>query len=220
MGGVVTTLETTGQFTALNQKIMACTLCTLAKTRNRAVPGEGHDHAEIMFVGEAPGSNEDQQGRPFVGRAGQFLDQLIDSVGLHRQDVFITNVVKCRPPNNRDPMPFELATCLPYLEQQIELIDPRVVVTLGRHSLGTFFPGELISRAHGTVRKKGERHFFAMYHPAAALHKERYRQTIMDDMRKLGQWLQSTREVQAVLDIPDQVLPDGEHHNGTQLSLF
>ncbi|HEV3312763.1 MAG TPA: uracil-DNA glycosylase, partial [Chloroflexota bacterium] len=117
-------------FLELNGEITTCTLCDLAKTRTNAVPGEGATHAEVMFIGEGPGFNEDQQGRPFVGRAGQFLDQLIQLIELRRSDVFITNVVKCRPPQNRDPLPYELAACLPYLERQIELINPRVIVTL------------------------------------------------------------------------------------------
>jgi uracil-DNA glycosylase family 4 len=206
-------------FQDLNQQVSTCTLCDLSKTRNRAVPGEGDHHAEVMFIGEGPGSNEDQQGRPFVGRAGQFLNQLIDLIELRRPDVYITNVVKCRPPDNRDPLPFELAACLPYLQRQIELIEPRVIVTLGRYSLGTFFPGDLISRVHGTVRVKDNRHFFPMYHPAAALHQERYKQTIIDDMKKLGQWLVATRAEQSKLaDGGEQA--DAAEDDQTQLSLF
>lgn len=188
-------------FGSLNQEIATCPLCDLANGRTRAVPGEGDENAEVMFIGEGPGYHEDQQGRPFVGRAGQFLDSLIELIGLRREDVYITNVVKCRPPGNRDPLPSELAACHPYLMRQITLVNPRVIVTLGRHSLGTFFPGESISRVHGTLRKKADRNYFAMYHPAAALHQERYRQTIIDDMKKLGAWLVLSRESQSQLDL-------------------
>ena len=152
-----------------------------------------------MFIGEGPGQNEDRLGRPFVGRAGQFLDQLIELIGLRRPDVYITNVVKCRPPGNRDPLPGELEACLPYLKHQIALIDPRIIVTLGRYSLGTFFPATPISRIHGEVREHEGRFFFPMYHPAAALHQERYRAVIIEDMRKLGAWLEELRTAQVSL---------------------
>jgi uracil-DNA glycosylase family 4 len=178
------------QIEALNREIMVCTLCDLSQSRTHAVPGEGSLNTEIMFVGEAPGFNEDKQGRPFVGQAGKFLNELLAEAGLRREDVFITNVVKCRPPNNRDPLPFELHACRPYLERQIALINPRVIVTLGRYSLGTFFPGDMISRVHGMLREKDGRYYYAMYHPAAALHQESLRQTLINDMRKLGRYLQ------------------------------
>jgi DNA polymerase len=167
-----------------------------------------------MLVGEAPGFNEDKQGRPFVGAAGKFLDQvLLPLAGLKRSEVYITNVVKHRPPNNRDPMPDELAACLPYLTRQIELINPRVVVTLGRFSLGTFFPGEMISRVHGQVRSRDGRYFFPLYHPAAALHQDRLRQTLEEDMRKLGAFLQEHAD-EPVTDAPP------ETDDPEQLSLF
>lgn len=185
--------ESDGDFDLLEDEVATCVLCDLSKTRTRAVPGEGNRQAEVMFIGEGPGHNEDRQGRPFVGRAGQFLDQLIDLIGLRRPDVYITNVVKCRPPNNRDPLPYELKACFPYLQRQIRLIDPDVVVTLGRYSLGTFFPSDPIARVHGAPRERNGRVFFPMYHPAAALHQERYRQIIVEDMRKLGRWLEAKR---------------------------
>jgi DNA polymerase len=172
-----------------------------------------------MFIGEGPGFHEDQQGRPFVGRAGQFLDQLIELIGLRRSDVYITNVVKCRPPENRDPMPTELLACRPFLMRQIELINPRVIVTLGRYSLGTFLPNDTISRVHGTVREAQGRTFFPMYHPAAALHQEKYRQTIVDDMKALGRWLEATDPARAPVEtsgVADKQ-PDDEQ---TQLALF
>jgi DNA polymerase len=174
----------------LDQDIRACTRCDLYRSATNAVPGEGPADAQIMFVGEGPGFNEDKQGRPFVGAAGKFLDELLGIAGLKRADVFITNVVKHRPPENRDPAADELLACRPWLEQQIELINPRLIVTLGRFSLGTFFPGSKISAVHGQIQRVDGRYFFAMYHPAAALHQERLRQTLIDDMKKLGEFLQ------------------------------
>ena len=156
-------------------EVRACTQCRLHETRTRAVPGEGDPDTEVVFVGEGPGFNEDREGRPFVGRAGGMLVRLLGSVGWQREDVFITNVVKCRPPDNRDPEPDEIAACAPYLQRQLEVLDPALIVTLGRHSLGRFMPGERISQAHGTVRPidpaTGAPNAlgFALYHPAAAL---------------------------------------------------
>src|SRR5262249_16956753 len=141
----------------------------------QAVPGEGDPDTEVVFVGEGPGFNEDKQGRPFVGRAGDLLVKLLGTIGWQRQDVFITNVVKCRPPDNRDPQPDETAAGAPFLRRQVEVLDPAVVVTLGRYSMGTFMPGARISQAHGTVRPvdpatgASSAMVFAMYHPAAAL---------------------------------------------------
>src|SRR5690349_17067841 len=128
-----------GSLKELEGQVKVCQLCKLAKTRTNAVPGEGDRHAEVMFIGEGPGYHEDKQGRPFVGPAGQFLNELLSIAGLDRQTAYITNVVKCRPPNNRDPEPDEKAACAPYLERQMALINPRVIVTLGRHSMARFF---------------------------------------------------------------------------------
>lgn len=176
-------------FTELNGKIVKCDACRLCKQRKRAVPGEGREDADIMFIGEAPGWHEDQQGRPFVGPAGQFLDELLQSIGLKRSDVYIANVVKCRPPSNRDPLPDEIEACRKWLDQQIEVIKPKVIVTLGRHSMARFFPGATISRVHGTGRRGDGMAYFAMYHPAAALHQGSLRATIMEDMLKLPAFL-------------------------------
>jgi uracil-DNA glycosylase family 4 len=160
---------------AIAAEVRVCTKCRLHETRTRAVPGEGDPETEVVFVGEGPGFNEDREGRPFIGRAGDLLVKLLASIGWRREDVFITNVVKCRPPDNRDPQPDEIAACAPYLRRQLEVLDPAVVVTLGRFSMATFMPGARISQAHGTVRPvdpatgAGSALVFAMYHPAAAL---------------------------------------------------
>ena len=176
---------------AIAAEVRGCTRCRLHEQRNVAVPGEGNASTEVVFVGEGPGFNEDRQGRPFVGQAGSFLNELLGSVGWQRDDVFITNIVKCRPPGNRDPEPDEVAACSSYLRRQLEVLDPALVVTLGRHSLASFMPGARISQAHGTTRPvdptAGTRgaHVFAMYHPAAALHQPAYRSAIEEDFAKL-----------------------------------
>lgn len=169
----------------LYREITACQRCALYKTATRAVPGEGPDDARLMFIGEAPGFHEDQQGRPFVGAAGQFLEELLAAINLKRHQVYIANVVKHRPPGNRDPMPGEIAACRPWLDQQIALIKPKMIVTLGRHSMEKFFPGKSISRIHGTGYEKDGVMYFAMYHPAAALHQQSLRQAIEADMLKI-----------------------------------
>jgi uracil-DNA glycosylase family 4 len=169
----------------LYETIARCPDCDLARTRTRAVPGEGPADARIMFIGEGPGFHEDKSGRPFVGAAGQFLDKLLASIGLARSEVYITNVVKCRPPNNRDPLPGEIAACRKYLDRQIALIRPRVIVTLGRFSMSRWFPGESISRIHGQPRVIDGVTVVPMFHPAAALHQERYRALIEADFKKL-----------------------------------
>ncbi|MES2208843.1 MAG: uracil-DNA glycosylase [Chloroflexota bacterium] len=156
-------------------EVTTCTRCRLHVARTRAVPGEGHPDTEVVFVGEGPGMNEDRAGRPFVGRAGDLLVRFLGMIGWKREEVFITNVVKCRPPDNRDPEPDEIAACLPYLQRQLEVIDPALVVTLGRHSMARFIPGAKISQVHGTSHEidralgAGDAMVYAMYHPAAAL---------------------------------------------------
>ncbi len=173
----------------LYREIAACQRCGLYKAATRAVPGEGPDDAKLMFIGEGPGYHEDQQGRPFVGAAGQLLESLLASIGLKRDQVYIANVVKHRPPNNRDPLPGEVAACRPWLEQQLSVIKPRIVVTLGRHSMEMFFPGKSISKIHGTAVKKDGVVYFAMYHPAAALHQQSLRQDVEADMLKIKPFL-------------------------------
>lgn len=177
------------QLQQVASEVVVCPKCELARTRTRAVPGEGNSAARVMLIGEGPGWHEDQQGRPFVGAAGKFLNELLELAGLKREDVFITNVVKCRPPGNRDPLPDEIAACKPYLDRQIGAIDPDVVVTLGRHSMSRWFPGEKISKIHGQPRKDGGRLIVPMYHPAAALHQGALKAIIEEDFAKLPKYL-------------------------------
>jgi DNA polymerase len=183
---------------ALNAEISSCHACPLGATRTRAVPGEGPVDAEIMFIGEAPGYYEDQQGRPFVGAAGQFLEQLLGSIGLKRTDVFIANVIKSRPPNNRDPLPEEIGACAPWLTQQLDIVRPHLIVTLGRYSMARFLPGTAISRAHGQPRKVNNQWIVPMYHPAAALHQGSLRRTIEDDFKKIPAFLEQARRESVV----------------------
>ncbi len=166
-------------------QVLSCTKCVLAETRTQAVPGAGSSSAAVMFIGEGPGKNEDEQGLPFIGRAGKLLDSLLEQVPLLRDDVYITNVVKCRPPGNRDPEPDEVAACLPYLQAQIELIDPRVIVTLGRHSMLRFYPQGKISNDHGRIINIGKRVLLPVYHPAAALRNPRLNETLKQDMKRI-----------------------------------
>ncbi len=176
---------------AIAREVRGCTNCRLHQTRTLAVPGEGSPDTEVVFVGEGPGFNEDRQGRPFVGRAGALLGKFLGSLDWRREDVFITNIVKCRPPENRDPEPDEIAACAPYLRRQLEILDPALVVTLGRHSLGRFMPGERISQAHGTIRPvdpatgAANALAFALYHPAAALRAAEIERTSYEDMARI-----------------------------------
>ncbi len=179
----------------LYEQIARCQKCEIAKYRTRAVPGEGPEDADIMFIGEAPGWNEDQQGRPFVGPAGKFLDELLNLIGLSRRQVYITNVIKTRPPDNRDPLPQEILNCRPWLELQMEIIRPRMVVTLGRYSMALFFPKKSIGRIHGTAEKRDGVIYYAMYHPAAALHQQSLRETIEADMLKIPRLLADTKDI-------------------------
>ena len=162
-------------------EVKVCTACDLYKGTKNGVPGVGNAHAEIMLIGEAPGFNEDRQGLPFVGAAGHFLDELLGEAGLRRSDVFITNVVKHRPPENRDPLPEEIRACTGYLTRQIAAIDPKVIVTLGRYSMARFFGDARISKIHGQIKIVDGRVVVAMYHPAAALHQQTLRQILIDD---------------------------------------
>ncbi len=175
-------------------EVAACEKCALYHSRKKAVPGEGPTKCEIMFIGEGPGFYENEQGRPFVGAAGKFLDELLAQAGLKRQDVWITNIVKCRPPENRDPLPEEVSACNGYLERQIQAVDPSIIITLGRHSMGKYMPGAKISAVHGQMRKVGNRYVIAMFHPAAALHQAAVKPAIMADFAKLPQLLEQARK--------------------------
>lgn len=174
---------------ALHQEVRQCTKCPLWQGRTLAVPGEGPPNAPVMFVGEAPGFHEDRQGRPFVGAAGAFLNELLASIGLKREDVYITNIIKCRPPGNRDPYMDEIEACSPYLDRQVALIRPKVIVTLGRYSLAHWLPNAKISQAHGKPIRVGDLVIFPIYHPAAALHQPALKRTVEEDFRKLGAFL-------------------------------
>jgi DNA polymerase len=187
----MTQAETLAQIAS---EVSGCTSCILHKTRIKSVPGEGPADAEIMLIGEGPGANENMQGRPFIGQAGKFLDELLKQAGLQRSDVWICNVVKCRPPENRDPMPDELAACNLYLERQIAAINPKIIITLGRFSMGKFMPGVKISQVHGQMRRIGERFVIPMFHPAAALHQAALKPAILADFAKLPQLLEVARQ--------------------------
>lgn len=199
-------------------EVSACTRCPLHETRNRSVPGEGPADAQIMFIGEGPGFHEDQSGRPFVGAAGNFLNELLGSVGLKREDVFICNVVKCRPPGNRDPEPVEIKACQDYLDRQIEMINPKLIVTLGRFSMARWFPDARISHVHGKPRPMGDRVIVPMYHPAAALHQPSLKQEVIDDFKKLPQFLEQAKQQQESTDESSE--DDTTPPQAQQLSLF
>jgi DNA polymerase len=202
----VTEAERRAALEEIAAEVRDCTRCRLAAGRTRAVPGEGHPSTEVVFVGEGPGFNEDRQGRPFVGRAGDLLVKLLASIGWRREDVFITNVVKCRPPDNRDPQPDEIAACAPYLRRQLEVLDPALVVTLGRFSLGTFMPGTRIGQVHGTNRPvdpaTGARDALAlaMYHPAAALRTPAVERESYEDAARIPVTLLESRRGRAERD--------------------
>jgi uracil-DNA glycosylase family 4 len=170
----------------IHKAITTCEDCDLCQERTNAVPGEGSVYANIMFIGEGPGLNEDLQGRPFIGAAGKFLTQMIESIGLQRKDVFITNMVKCRPPDNRDPLPTEIEACAHYLDSQIAEIAPIIIVPLGRHALARWFPGEAIGKVRAQPKLLNGFTIFPLYHPAAALHNGGLRSTIEEDFAKLG----------------------------------
>lgn len=231
----MTSAERLAALEALAAEVRDCTRCRLHETRTKAVPGEGHPDTEVMFVGEGPGFNEDREGRPFVGRAGGLLERLLGHIGWTRDDVFITNVVKCRPPDNRDPEPDEMAACAPYLRRQLEALDPSVVVTLGRFSMATFMPGVRITQAHGTTRtadpETGARDatVFAMYHPAYALRNPAVERESFDDAARIPNVLVEARErrrtaraaaAAAAAALSDTPTPAPTPADTDQLSLF
>jgi DNA polymerase len=200
------------ELTDLYQEIKVCQKCILSQGRSNAVPGEGPEDADIMFIGEGPGFHEDRQGRPFVGAAGNYLNELLEEIELSREQVYITNVVKCRPPGNRDPQPEEIEACRPYLDAQIERIRPRLIVTLGRFSMQRYFPGASISRIHGQPKRVGNVIYYPMFHPAAALHQPRWRSLVEEDIRKIPDLLAKLEELEEDEEVQ---VPQAE-----QLSLF
>lgn len=199
---------------ALEQRIKACQACPLAQGPTHAVPGEGDYAATVMFVGEGPGFEEDRQGRPFVGASGQFLTESLQQLGIHRSDVYITNLVKCRPPNNRDPLPNELEACSGYLDRQVELVNPRIIVTLGRFSMRRWFGDASITRIHGQIRNIGHgRVALAMFHPAAALRNPQWREDFTRDIAKLPPLIQRAQAANAAA-ARGEALPAGAPHPG------
>jgi uracil-DNA glycosylase len=206
-------------------QVTGCEKCALHFSRKNSVPGEGPVDAEIMFIGEGPGFYENEQGRPFVGQAGKFLDELLEIAGLKRESVFICNVVKCRPPGNRDPLPEELGACAPYLDRQIEAIDPRVIVTLGRYSMAKFLPYARISEIHGHASLVHGKLIVPMYHPAAALHQPSLKPQIMADFKMLPQILEQMKKDKKTIPVAETPkeetnLPGQEDPPAEQLSLF
>ena len=191
--------------------VKTCTDCPLHRDRTNAVPGEGPADADLMSIGEGPGFQEDKQGRPFVGTAGEFLEELLAAIGTSHQQVFIANMIKCRPPQNRDPSPAKMSSCSKYLDRQIELVNPKLIVTLGRFALGRFFPGESISRVRGKVREKDGRFIYPVMHPAAALHRQELRSIIVEDFKAIpAVLLELSQAVPADLEGRRQEGPDSE----------
>jgi len=201
------------QLIRLNKKMLACSQCVLrpprvddasprveaGETCTQVVPGEGPAEAEIMFIGEGPGQKEDELGRPFVGAAGKFLDEMLENINLKREEVYIANVVKCRPPGNRDPLPEEVESCWPWLLEQIKIIDPKLIVTLGKHSLERFLPAQKISQIHGKALRReipgvGKRILYALYHPAAALYNGAMRGVLISDFKKIPAVLEAAKK--------------------------
>lgn len=199
------------------EETASCIKCTLNFSRKNSVPGSGPVDAAIMFIGEGPGFHENEQGEPFVGAAGRFLEELLQNVGLQRDQVFITNVVKCRPPSNRDPQADELAACDGYLERQIQTINPKVIVTLGRFSMQKFLPNAKISQAHGQAVRVRGRLVVPFYHPAAALHQPSLRSTVEADFARLPEWIEKAGDVPEYVEIPED---DSDDQKPEQLSLF
>jgi uracil-DNA glycosylase family 4 len=201
---------------AIAQEIRVCQKCPLYSGRTNAVPGTGRADADIMFIGEGPGYHEDQQGLPFVGASGQYLTELLAKIGLSRNDVYITNVIKCRPPGNRDPQPIEIGTCVPtYLQRQIDTIKPKIVATLGRFSMGLFFDKSArISRIHGQPKRADGRIYYPIFHPAAVLRNPNLRPTMEEDFKRMLTLIKEIEEAG-----PNQT-PDDEPPTPKQLSLF
>jgi uracil-DNA glycosylase len=206
----------------LNKEMAACSKCVLRSMCSRVVPGEGSAEAEIMFIGEGPGKKEDELGRPFVGAAGKFLDEMLGAIKLKREEIYIANVVKCRPPQNRDPLPEESEACWPWLQKQIEIIDPKLIVTLGRHSMERFLPSQKISQIHGKAMRRnisglGPRVFYALYHPAAALYNGSMREVLIKDFKKIPKVLEAVKKSESEKK-EENILPDNDENR--QETLF
>ncbi|MBI9044358.1 MAG: uracil-DNA glycosylase [Anaerolineaceae bacterium] len=200
----------------IGKEVSQCVKCRLHTNRKKSVPGEGPANSEILLIGEGPGFHENEQGRPFVGASGKFLGELLNAIGLNREDVFIANVVKCRPPSNRDPLLDELTECGNFLNRQIEAINPLIIVTLGRFSMGKYFPSTKISQIHGQAHWINDRLIVPMYHPAAALHQPKLRTTILDDFKKLPQFIEDARKQRP----KPEAAPEEDIEEPKQLNLF
>jgi uracil-DNA glycosylase len=212
------------QLQAVAEEIRTCTACRLYENTTNPVPGYGNPRAEILFIGEAPGYYEDQQGLPFVGRSGRYLDYLLELIGLKREQVFITNVVKHRPPDNRDPQADEIIACKHFLDRQFAIIDPLVVATLGRFSMERHFPNARISRIHGQPRYADNRAYYPLYHPAAALRNPGLRQAMEVDIKRIPEIIEEVKRRRAAgaPTNPGQDSPPdaGEDEPPRQLKLF
>ncbi len=206
----------------LNKKMLQCSSCALRGTCRTVVPGEGSAEAEIMFIGEGPGQREDELGRPFVGQAGKFLDELLATISIKRENAYIANVIKCRAPGNRDPLPEEAVACWPWLVKQIKIIDPKLIVLLGKHAMERFFPNQKISQIHGKALRRnipeiGPCVFYALYHPAAALYQGSMRSVLIEDFKKIPAVLEAAKK-QA--EIPTIESPSIELEEDKQERLF
>ncbi len=204
----------------IRREVANCTQCDLHYSRINAVPGEGPSDAKVMFVGEGPGFHENQKGKPFVGAAGEFLNELLKKASLNRDKVFITNIVKCRPPGNRDPQIGELNACSVFLDRQIALINPLIIVTLGRYSMNRFFKSALISKVHGQAITVNDRLIVAMYHPAAALHQPFLRNTVIEDFEKLAVYIKNAQEIVKNMEGTNDIIEEVADSPPQQLSLF
>lgn len=207
-------LEPADTLEGVAAQIKVCTRCRLSQSRTQAVPGVGPASAKIMLIGEAPGFHEDQQGEPFVGAAGQFLNELLGQIGMERKDIYITNVVKCRPPQNRDPQPDEIDACRTWLDQQIHLIKPTVIVTISRYAMARWFPDKKISEIHGQARRFGDLVVVPMFHPAAALHQHSLRRVVEEDFKRLPAFIKNPKQV------PAGTAPAASGPKSEQLSMF
>ena len=203
-----------------NARVASCTACALHEGRTQTVPGDGDPNAEILFIGEAPGFNEDKQGSPFVGQAGRVLDQLLLEIELTRADVFVANVLKCRPPNNRDPLPEEIETCEPFLSEQIRGIRPKVIVTLGRFALQYFLPGASISKSRGRQVRCEPYLLYPLYHPAAALRQGKLMQILRDDFQKIPQIIATAERPSVEAITTASAAVEEEESSSTQLQLL